>query len=64
MNNENNNNDKEIINKNNDLNEIPKFLNKRRLRAKIDNSDIVNTCPTTKSTNKWKRGVAIINKKI
>ena len=62
--NENNNNDKEIINNNNDLNETPKFSNKKRLRAKIDNSAGVKTCPTTNSSNRRKRGVAVINKNI
>ena len=62
--NENNNNDKEIINNNNDLNETPKFSNKKRLRAKIDNSAGVKTCPTTNSSNRRKRGVSVINKNI
>ena len=63
-NNENNNNDKEVINNNNDLNETPKFSNKKRLRAKIDNSAGVKTCPTTNSSNRRKRGVSVINKNI
>ena len=63
-NNNDNNNDKEIISKNNvkDLNETPKFSNKKRLRN--NNSAGVNTCPTTNSSNRRRRSVPVVNKNI
>ena len=65
-------NDDEIINNGrrnlqnnfNDLNETPKFSNKKRLRGKNDNSAGIKTCSTTNSSNRRKRGVSIVNKNI
>ena len=58
-----------IINNNNDINlgeinETPKFTNKKRLREKSDNSTNVKTCPTTNSSNKIKKAVPVVNKNI
>ena len=65
INNINEINNKELINNNpNDLNETPKFSNKKRLRSKNENSDILKTCPTTNSSNRRKRGVSVVNKNI
>ena len=53
-----------LLNNFNDLNETPKFSNKKRLRGKNDNSAGINTCPTTNSSNRRKKGVSIVNKNI
>ena len=55
-----------IINKINfsEINETPKFSNKKRLRAKNENSTSVKTCPTTNSSNKIKKAVSVVNKNI
>ena len=64
-NNENNSNIKEISGNNyNDLNETPKFSNKKRLRSKNDSSAGIKTCPTTNSSNRRKKGVSVVNKNI
>jgi hypothetical protein len=59
-------NSKNNINNNNftEINETPKFSNKKRLRAKNENSTSVKTCPTTNSSNKLKKAVPVINKNI
>jgi hypothetical protein len=58
------NNKYKIINNNfPEINETPKFSNKKRLRAKNENSTSVKTCPTT-SSNKLKKAVPVINKNI
>ena len=62
---EKNINKKEILNCiYNDLNETPKFSNKKRLKAKNESSAGIKTCPTTNSSNKRKKGVSVINKNI
>ena len=60
------NNDKELLSKNNvkDLNETPKFSNKKRLKSKNENSSGINTCPTTNSSNRRKRSVPVVNRNI
>ena len=59
-------NSNKTINKNNfsEINETPKFSNKKRLRAKNENSTSVRTCPTTNSSNKLKKAVHVVNKNI
>ena len=58
-------NTKEVLNNNDkDLNETPKFSNKKRSRSKNDNSGTLKTCPTTNSSNRRKRGVSLVNKNI
>ena len=49
-----------------EINETPKFSNKKRLRAKNDNSTGVKTCPTTNSNsaNKLKKAMPLVNKYI
>ena len=67
MNKDDNDNDNgEKIDKNNikDLNETPKFSNKKRLRAKNENSGDMKTCPTTNSSKRRKKGVSVVNKNI
>lgn len=54
-------NDNNIIK---DLNETPKFSNKKRLRAKNENSGDMKTCPTTNSSKRRKKGVSVVNKNI
>ena len=62
--------EKEITNKNNinnnieEINETPKFSNKKRLRTKNENSTSVKTCPTTNSSNKLKKAISVVNKNI
>ena len=62
--------DKEITNKDNinnnieEINETPKFSNKKRLRTKNENSTSVKTCPTTNSSNKLKKAISVVNKNI
>ena len=59
------NNNKEPINNNlSEINETPKFSNKKRLRDKNDNSTTIKTCPTTNSSNKLKKAVPVVNKNI
>ena len=63
----NNDNMKEALNNNfSEINETPKFSNKKRLRAKNDNSTGVKTCPTTNSNsaNKLKKAMPLVNKYI
>ena len=61
----NNSKVKEILANNfDDLNETPKFSNKKRLRTKNESSAGIKTCPTTNSSNRRKKGVSIINKNI
>ena len=58
---------KEAINNNfSEINETPKFSNKKRLRAKNDNSTGVKTCPTTNSNsgNKLRKTNPVVNKHI
>ena len=62
-------NDKGEKNDNNiikDLNETPKFSNKKRLRAKNENSGDMKTCPTTNSnsSNKLRKAIPVVNKSI
>ena len=49
-----------------EINETPKFSNKKRLRSKNDNSTGVKTCPTTNSNsaNKLKKPMPLVNKYI
>ena len=64
-NNNNENHKKEIIDTNKrNLNETPKFSNKKRLRGKNENSALNKTCPTTNSSKRRKKNVSIINKNI
>ena len=64
-NNENNIIEKEVLNYNyKDLNETPKFSEKKRLRSKNENSAGIKTCPTTNSLNRRKKGVSVVNKNI
>ena len=61
----NNNKVKEILSNNyNDINETPKFSNKKRLRTKNESSAGIKTCPTTNSSNRRKKGVSVVNKNI
>jgi len=55
-----------LINNFGEINETPKFSNKKRLRAKNDNSTGVKTCPTTNSNsaNKLKKAMPLVNKYI
>lgn len=46
-----------------DLNKTPKFSNKKRLRPKIDTSN-VKTCPTTNSSRRKRKGHSLVNKNI
>ena len=58
---------KEAINNNfSEINETPKFSNKKRLRTKNDNSTGVKTCPTTNSNsgNKLRKANPVVNKHI
>jgi len=63
-------NNKETINNNNlnnnfsEINETPKFSNKKRYRGKNDSSTGVKTCPTTNSSNRLKKAVPVVNKNI
>lgn len=60
-------NDKREKNDNNiikDLNETPKFSNKKRLRGKNENSGDMKTCPTTNSSKRRRKGVSVVNKNI
>ena len=62
----NNNKVKEILSNNyNDINETPKFSNKKRLRTKNESSAGNKTCPTTNSSNRRKKGgVSVVNRNI
>ena len=64
--NENVNMKEALINNFGEINETPKFSNKKRLRAKNDNSTSVKTCPTTNSNsaNKLKKAMPLVNKYI
>ena len=55
-----------LINNFGEINETPKFSNKKRLRTKNDNSTGVKTCPTTNSNsaNKLKKAMPLVNKYI
>ena len=55
-----------LINNFGEINETPKFSNKKRLRSKNDNSTSVKTCPTTNSNsaNKLKKAMPLVNKYI
>ena len=55
-----------LINNCSEINETPKFSNKKRLRSKNDNSTGIKTCPTTNSNsgNKLKKGMPPVNKYI
>ena len=55
-----------LINNCSEINETPKFSNKKRLRSKNDNSTGIKTCPTTNSNsgNKLKIGMPPVNKYI
>ena len=67
LNEKENANMKEAINNNfSEINETPKFSNKKRLRTKNDNSTGVKTCPTTNSNsaNKLKKPMPLVNKYI
>ena len=58
---------KEAINNNfSEINETPKFSNKKRLRTKNDNSTGIKTCPTTNSNsaNKLRKAIPLVNKYI
>ena len=58
---------KEAINNNfSDINETPKFSNKKRLRTRNDNSTGIKTCPTTNSNsaNKLRKAMPLVNKYI
>ena len=57
-------NKEEINNNLSEINETPKFSNKKRLRDKNDNSTNIKTCPTTNSSNKLKKAVPVVNKNI
>ena len=63
----NNDNMKEALNNNfSEINETPKFSNKKRLRTKNESSTGVKTCPTTNSNsaNKLRRSIPLVNKYI
>ena len=62
--NNNNNHKEESENNYNELNETPKFSNKKRLRGKNESSAGIKTCPTTNSSNRRKKGVSVSNKNI
>ena len=67
LNEKENANMKEAINNNfSEINETPKFSNKKRLRTKNDNSTGVKTCPTTNSNsgNKLRKANPVVNKHI
>ena len=58
---------KEAINNNfSEINETPKFSNKKRLRSKGEGSTGIKTCPTTNSNsaNKLRKAMPLVNKYI